>query len=396
MRSSPDGADAMTPDEARALAALLHADQRDKAGEPYADHVCRVGDRVRAELPYRDDVAIAAYLHDAIEDTAETAETLRARGVPDRSVRLIALLTRDADVPYASYLAAIASDLDAIAIKVADIRDNSDPDRVAALDRTTREALARKYDHALTLLDEFSRNRWLDDYDRSPRDAAVTAGVSWLIASRLLGYGRNLKANIDLTAGGGLYDVLQISDAKNPSRYFIALNRNGSIHVGEPGVDPLWWPQHPGEAGRVAEAIADRVGLPAPSDARTKRPAEHIAELIGRAILAQCPTLSCRPANSGWSTVEADGPFDRTLFAHYPGAQRRLAVQPQLNYGDAASRFFFLTHTTDTTDSGTDEAPVMAFEMTGYAWLPDEERAIATPGDWPDCDAELRRRLGIA
>ena len=66
---------------ARAIAEKAHADQVDKAGEPYIGHPAHVvasveGDKAKAE----------AWLHDVVEDTSTTFDDLRAAGVDDEVV----------------------------------------------------------------------------------------------------------------------------------------------------------------------------------------------------------------------------------------------------------------------------------------------------------------------
>ncbi len=62
------------------LATRIHADLPDKAGKPYIEHLSRVAEAVLAADGSEAQV-VAAYLHDAIEDTPETAQSLRASGV---------------------------------------------------------------------------------------------------------------------------------------------------------------------------------------------------------------------------------------------------------------------------------------------------------------------------
>jgi hypothetical protein len=126
---------------ARRIATEAHAGQLDKAGRPYIDHPRRVADRLE-DLQAQ----AVAWLHDVLEDTALTADDLRSRGVDDVVIHGVRLLTRtDGDD---DYLARIAADPPARAVKLADIADNTDPVRTALLDPETRARLAAKYDHA--------------------------------------------------------------------------------------------------------------------------------------------------------------------------------------------------------------------------------------------------------
>lgn len=131
------------------IAAVAHQGQIDKSGVPYIEHPRSVARRVR---PATDQNVAAALLHDVVEDTGETPDTLRAKGIPDDVVAAVELLTRRDDVPDDDYYRAIRADRIALAVKVADITDNTDPDRVARLDAATRSRLRTKYVAALRKL----------------------------------------------------------------------------------------------------------------------------------------------------------------------------------------------------------------------------------------------------
>lgn len=138
-------------DIAKRIAYRAHARQVDKAGAPYICHPIRVAHSLQGQKA--GDVAVAAgYLHDVLEDTDETVESLAARGIPSDVVDVVVLLTRTDDVAPDDYYAAIARDPIARLVKIADVLDNAAPERLEFLDERTRERLRRKYDKALSLL----------------------------------------------------------------------------------------------------------------------------------------------------------------------------------------------------------------------------------------------------
>lgn len=134
---------------ADAIAASAHAGQTDKAGNDYITHPRRVAARVQ---PQTAENRAAALLHDVLEDTSVTAEDLAAAGVPDGVIAAVRLLTRSKDVPSTEYYEAIRTDPIALAVKLADIADNTDPSRLALLDSATQDRLRAKYAAALTAL----------------------------------------------------------------------------------------------------------------------------------------------------------------------------------------------------------------------------------------------------
>jgi (p)ppGpp synthase/HD superfamily hydrolase len=133
---------------AEAIARDAHAAQVDKAGNPYIGHVARVAARVAGA----DDAVATAWLHDVIEDTNFTAEELRTRGIPDMVVDAVVLLTRVEGQDPEAYYSAVAANALARAVKLADIADNSDPERLAKLNTAAADRLRAKYAHARAAL----------------------------------------------------------------------------------------------------------------------------------------------------------------------------------------------------------------------------------------------------
>lgn len=133
------------------LAAKLHWGQVDKAGCPYIEHLTRVFLRVQAG---GGDVMqqIAALLHDSIEDGKATAEQLILLGVPEQALGLISVLTKPKGQDYADYLAHVKSVPRALLVKLADLEDNSDPERLAALPDAVAQRLLLKYEQAAQYL----------------------------------------------------------------------------------------------------------------------------------------------------------------------------------------------------------------------------------------------------
>ena len=132
---------------ARVIATIAHRGQVDKAGNPYIDHPRRVASMVASA-----DAQAVAWLHDVLEDTDLIADDLGAAGIPWRIVYPVILLTRKAGQTPEQYYASIRWSTTALEVKLADIADNTDPDRLALLDDATIARLTRKYAKARLLL----------------------------------------------------------------------------------------------------------------------------------------------------------------------------------------------------------------------------------------------------
>ncbi|HET9650347.1 MAG TPA: Gfo/Idh/MocA family oxidoreductase [Microlunatus sp.] len=144
---------------ARAIATRAHRGQTDKIGRPYIRHPETVAELVRYLPAYealepaeRADAVAAAWLHDVIEDTDQTAESLAASGISDGAVAAALALTRHDEVADADYYATIDRSPVARAIKIADLASNLDPARTAGLDHATRDRLDAKYAGAMSAL----------------------------------------------------------------------------------------------------------------------------------------------------------------------------------------------------------------------------------------------------
>jgi (p)ppGpp synthase/HD superfamily hydrolase len=134
---------------ADAIASAAHASQVDKAGMPYVGHVRRVASYVD---PTNTDAEVAALLHDVIEDAGITAADLADRGIPVAAIQAVELLTRRAEVSPADYYRRIRDHPIAREVKLADLADNTDPGRLAALSEADRTRLIHKYANAYEAL----------------------------------------------------------------------------------------------------------------------------------------------------------------------------------------------------------------------------------------------------
>jgi len=135
-----------TLERAIEIAAAAHAGQHDKAGAPYILHPLRV--MLAQKGPAQ---RIAAVLHDVVEDTPWTLEQLRAEGFSDEVVGAVDALTKRDGEDYFAFVDRAGRHPVARAVKIADIRDNMDTSRIAAMTDRDRERL-EKYRHALARL----------------------------------------------------------------------------------------------------------------------------------------------------------------------------------------------------------------------------------------------------
>lgn len=124
-----------------------HKDQVDKSGLPYVFHPFHLAEQMTDEL-----TTVTALLHDVVEDSDYTLADLGEMGFPATVLDALAMLTHDDGSAYLEYVARLKTNLIARAVKLADLRHNSDLTR---LDHVDEKALARveKYRKAIELLE---------------------------------------------------------------------------------------------------------------------------------------------------------------------------------------------------------------------------------------------------
>lgn len=128
------------------IAKAAHRGQRDKGGVEYIDHPIHVASQV-----YPDESAmIVAFLHDTIEDTDFTFDSLTDL-LTATELEALKLLTHDKNVQYMDYVHEISKNPLATKVKIADLRHNMD---LARIPKPTGRDLKRldKYKKAYEIL----------------------------------------------------------------------------------------------------------------------------------------------------------------------------------------------------------------------------------------------------
>lgn len=141
----------LTLAEVEALAREAHAAQRDKAGRPYTEHLAAVADGVRRRGGSDEQIA-AAWLHDAVEDDALSAEWLAGAALPQAVKDMVLAVTKRADEEPEAYARRILATPGALLVKEADLAHNADPARLAVLESATHTRLTAKYARMRKLL----------------------------------------------------------------------------------------------------------------------------------------------------------------------------------------------------------------------------------------------------
>lgn len=110
------------------IALDAHEGQVNKAGVDYGNHFVTVGEFVK-EVTNNDQILAVAYLHDVLEDTEVTEEDLRELFSVD-VVEAVKALTKEKYENYQHYLGRVKTNKWARIVKLADLKHNSDMDRI--------------------------------------------------------------------------------------------------------------------------------------------------------------------------------------------------------------------------------------------------------------------------
>ena len=124
-----------------------HYGQVDRGKTPYIFHPMHVAESMKDE-----DSTVVAILHDILEDTPVSAELLRRKGIPERLIEAIEIMTHREDEPYMVYLYRIVNSKNKLSLRVkyADVLHNLDATRTKT--GKLPKYLEDRYRHAEELL----------------------------------------------------------------------------------------------------------------------------------------------------------------------------------------------------------------------------------------------------
>lgn len=125
----------------------------DKAGQPYVLHL----DRVAQQFRYDEELFCIALLHDLIEDCPEwDLDSLKAY-FPFRVISAVDALTKVHGETYDNYLLRVATNRDAILVKISDLQDNLNVSRLTSTLTVHDFSRIKKYHSAYLALCAFIR-----------------------------------------------------------------------------------------------------------------------------------------------------------------------------------------------------------------------------------------------
>lgn len=130
------------------LATNAHAGQYDKAGQPYILHALKVLHYTKST---DEELQCIAVLHDVVEDCDVSWEDLVSAGMSDRVIKGVMALTKQRGQSYAEYQACVFANVDAMTVKLADLRHNSDIRRLKGITERDRARILRYHEFAFEI-----------------------------------------------------------------------------------------------------------------------------------------------------------------------------------------------------------------------------------------------------
>lgn len=128
------------------IAVEAHRGQIDKAGKLYILHPLRVMLRGKTQ-----DEMIVGILHDTVEDTPVTLDMLRGEGFSETIVEAVSCITKKPGEDYGHFIDRILTNPLATKVKLYDLEDNLQRDRIPYPTRRDEERF-KKYEHYHRLL----------------------------------------------------------------------------------------------------------------------------------------------------------------------------------------------------------------------------------------------------
>ena len=135
-------------DNAILLATTAHAGQFDKGGKPYILHPLRVMSFLKSD---DEELQCIALLHDVIEDTPTNYIDLVEAGMTLRVCAGVTALTKQRGYTYEQYKAQVFANRDAMLVKMADLRHNTDVRRLKGVTAKDIERMAKYHQFYLEL-----------------------------------------------------------------------------------------------------------------------------------------------------------------------------------------------------------------------------------------------------
>ena len=132
-----------------------HAGQFDRGGNPYALHPLKVMHYLKTD---DEELMCIALGHDVIEDTSVTYKDLRDAGISERVIVGIRALTKVPGLTYEEYKQGVFANQDAMRVKLADLRHNTDIRRLKGISEKDIARMAKYHEFYMQIKSRLDNN----------------------------------------------------------------------------------------------------------------------------------------------------------------------------------------------------------------------------------------------
>lgn len=145
------------------IATNAHAGQFDRGGNPYILHPLKVMHYLKTD---DEELMCIALGHDVIEDTETTYQYLREQGISERVIEGIRALTKQPGQTYEEYKQGVFQNVDAMRVKMADLRHNTDVRRLKGITEKDIQRMVKYHTFYLELKSKLGSLYNLDSWDK--------------------------------------------------------------------------------------------------------------------------------------------------------------------------------------------------------------------------------------
>jgi len=143
-------------DQMLMIATKAHHGQFDRGGNPYILHPLKVMHYLKTD---DEELMCMALGHDVIEDTSVTYKDLREAGISQRVIDGIRALTKQPGQTYDEYKQNVFANIDAMRVKMADLRHNTDIRRLKGVTEKDLTRMAKYQMFYLELKNKLEKDR---------------------------------------------------------------------------------------------------------------------------------------------------------------------------------------------------------------------------------------------
>ena len=130
------------------IAVDAHDGQYDRGGNPYVLHVLKVMYLTKST---DEEIQCIAVLHDVVEDSDVSWLDLQEAAMSNRVINAVRALTKIPGQSYDEYRDGVFANRDAMIVKLADLRHNTDIRRLKGVTSKDRERMARYHEFAFDI-----------------------------------------------------------------------------------------------------------------------------------------------------------------------------------------------------------------------------------------------------